>query len=170
MYCSHCGQALQPGQNICAQCGQPSAMATPPAPYFEQDVPSYAHKIHLLSAGWMIYAGVSALLGFAGMSTTHPFFGGGFGDPQGMDRETMGMSIQPALLHFFWIAILVRSALALVAAWGLWERASWGRIAAIVVGCLSLIKMPFGTAMGIWTLVLLVGSRNAALYQRIEQR
>jgi hypothetical protein len=71
--------------------------------------------------------------------------------------------------HLVWVSILVRTALALVAAWGLLERARWGRIFAIIVAILSLLKFPFGTALGIWTLVVLLGFRNSMLYQQIEQ-
>jgi hypothetical protein len=46
------------------------------------------------------------------------------------------------------------------------EQAPWARTVAIVAACLSLLKIPFGTALGIWTLVMLVGYRNATLYEQ----
>ncbi len=60
----------------------------------------------------------------------------------------------PMILGFGWTLLVVRSGLALMAAWGLYERSSWGRIVAIVAAFLSLLKFPFGTAIGIWTLVV----------------
>jgi hypothetical protein len=60
--------------------------------------------------------------------------------------------------------------MALVAGWGLWERTGWGRIVAIVAAFLNILKFPFGTALGIWTLVLLLGYRNSTLYQQGQQR
>jgi hypothetical protein len=36
-----------------------------------------------------------------------------------------------------------------------------------VVSILSLIKFPFGTALGIATLVILLGYRNSALYDQL---
>lgn len=62
---------------------------------------------------------------------------------------------------------MVRTALASVAAWGLLEHERWGRIVAIIAAILSLIKFPLGTAMGIWTLVVLLGYRNATLYEQL---
>jgi hypothetical protein len=62
---------------------------------------------------------------------------------------------------------MVRTGMALVAAWGLLERAQWGRIVAIVAAFLSLLKFPFGTALGIWTLVVLLGYRNTTLYEQL---
>jgi hypothetical protein len=72
----------------------------------------------------------------------------------------------PAIFRIAWFALLIRTALAVVAGWGLLERAPWGRILAIIVAILSLINFPLGTAMGIWTLVVLIGYRNATLYER----
>ena len=40
----------------------------------------------------------------------------------------------------------------LLAGWGLLRRKSWGRALAIVVGLLSLINVPIGTAIGLYTL------------------
>jgi hypothetical protein len=48
------------------------------------------------------------------------------------------------------------------------ERTDWGRIVAIVAAFLILLKFPFGTALGIWTLVTLLGYRNTTLYQQLQ--
>ncbi len=53
--------------------------------------------------------------------------------------------------------------------WGLMERTSWGRIVAIIAAIVNLIKFPFGTALGIWTLLMLLGYRNNTLYDRLTQ-
>jgi uncharacterized membrane protein (DUF2068 family) len=73
----------------------------------------------------------------------------------------------PALLHFVWIMLVVRAALALAAGWGLMERAPWGRIVAIVAAFFNILKFPFGTAIGVWTLVVLLGYRNTTLYEQL---
>lgn len=39
---------------------------------------------------------------------------------------------------------------------------------AIIVAFLSLLKFPLGTALGIWTLVVLMGYRNATLYDQLN--
>jgi hypothetical protein len=64
---------------------------------------------------------------------------------------------------------VVRSVLAAVAAWGLWERSGWGRIVAIVAAFASILKFPFGAALGIWTLVVLLGYRNRSLYHQLPR-
>jgi hypothetical protein len=49
------------------------------------------------------------------------------------------------------------------------ERSQWGRIVAIVAAFLSILKFPIGTALGIWTLVVLLGYRNTTLYDQLER-
>jgi hypothetical protein len=39
---------------------------------------------------------------------------------------------------------------------------------AIVAAFLSLLKFPFGTALGIWTLITLLGYRNSTLYSQLS--
>jgi len=60
-----------------------------------------------------------------------------------------------------------RAALALASGWGLIQHARWGRIFAIFVAIVSLFRFPLGTALGIWTLVVLLGARNAVLYEQL---
>jgi hypothetical protein len=73
----------------------------------------------------------------------------------------------PALLQFVWIFLVLRAALAIAAGWGLMEHTQWGRMVAIIAAIFSLLKFPFGTALGIWTLVVLLGYQNSALYDQL---
>jgi uncharacterized membrane protein (DUF2068 family) len=64
--------------------------------------------------------------------------------------------------------MVVRSALAVFAGWGLMERAPWGRVVAVVASIFSLFHIfPIGLALGIWTLVTLLGYRNTTLYDQL---
>ncbi len=171
MYCSGCGSALAPGQVACPQCGRPAAPPVPPVPGLEFQLQNYASKIKALSVVWFIYAAFSLIAGFVGMAFARAFFAGHFGPwmhgPMGGGNPMPPMWFMPAILHLAWAFIVLRSGLALVAAWGLLERAQWGRIVAIVAAFLSLLKFPFGTALGIWTLVVLLGYRNSTLYDQL---
>jgi hypothetical protein len=73
----------------------------------------------------------------------------------------------PAFFHLIWIFLVLRAALAIAAGWGLMEHTQWGRMVAIVAAIFSLLKFPFGTAIGIWTLVVLLGYRNSTLYDQL---
>jgi hypothetical protein len=172
MYCSGCGQALMPGQGVCPQCGRPAAPAVPPVPGLEFQLQNYAGKVKALSVVWFIYAAFSVIAGFAGLAFANAFFAGHFGPwmhgPWGGGNPMPPMWFMPAILRLAWIFILLRGGLALAAAWGLLEHAPWARIVAIIAAFLNLLKFPFGTAIGIWTLVVLMGYRNSTLYDQLE--
>jgi hypothetical protein len=165
LFCSGCGHALEAGQPVCPQCGRPVPPAMPPVPGFEFQLASYAGKVRVLGILWLVYAGVSLILGFAAVSFAKGLFEGGFGP------WTHGQGppewIFPMAFHFAWLALAIRAVLCVVAGWGLLEHAAWGKVMAIVVAILSIFKFPLGTALGIATLVILLGYRNSALYERL---
>lgn len=167
MFCSGCGHALTPGQTVCPQCGRPLATPVPPIPNLQFQLANYESRIKALSIVWFIYGGLSLVLGIFGLFFANAFFHGpwmqGPWGPGPWRPEIM----MPVLLRFAWVIIVLRSALALAAGWGLMERAPWGRAVAIVAAFFSLIKIPIGTALGIWTLVTLLGYRNSSLYDQL---
>ncbi len=177
MFCSGCGQALASGQTFCAHCGRPSVAVIPPVPGLPYQVENYAGKVRTLSIFWFIYAGVSLLLGFAGLAFLHaflnnaPWMHGPWAHGPGMNGPWPGPFppnfFGPALLHLAWLFILVRTVLAAAAGWGLMEHAPWGKVVAIIAAIFNLLKFPFGTAMAIWTLVTLLGYRNSTLYEQL---
>ena len=171
MFCSGCGSALAQGQPVCAQCGRPVAPVVPPVPGMQFQLEHYAGKVKVLSLVWFVYAALSLVAGVAGLTFAHAFFSNHFG-PWAHGQPWGNQSGPPewlgqAFLRFVWVAVIVRAGLAFVAGWGLHERTQWGRIVAIVAAFLSLLKFPFGTALGIWTLVILMGYRNATLYDQL---
>ncbi len=166
MYCSGCGQALLPGQAVCSQCGRPLAMV-PPVPAMQFQLDSYAGRVRALSVVWFIYAGLTLALSFVGMSFARAFMFNHFGPWGRWNGPFRPEWFGPAFLHFVWLFVVLRAALLFGAAWGLMERAPWGRVLAIVAAFLSLFKFPIGTAIGIWTLVTLMGYRNQTLYDQL---
>jgi len=131
----------------------------------EFELQNYAGKVKALGIVWLIYAGFSLLLGIAGLTFASAFFSGRFGP--WMHGPVPPFWFGPAFVHLIWVVLLVRSGLALATGWGLMERAPWGRFVAIVAAILNLIKFPFGTALGIWTLAVLLGYRNRSLYEQL---
>ncbi len=165
MFCSGCGFNLAQGQAVCPQCGRPVVPPVPPIPNLQMQVATYASRIRALSIVWFIYGGLSLLMGFMGMAFANAFFHGSFGP---WSHGTWGPEFfGPRFLHLIWVYVVVRSGLALLAGWGLMQHTAWGRIVAIVAAFLSLLKIPFGTALAIWTLVTLMGYRNSTLYDQL---
>lgn len=55
----------------------------------------------------------------------------------------------------------------LLAGIGLWMETEWGRILSIIVCALSLLNVPFGTALGVYGLWVLLSRESAAI---VDQR
>lgn len=64
---------------------------------------------------------------------------------------------------------LAGGVLGIVAGWGLLERQAWARMLAIVLGCFSLVEMPLGTALGIYTLWVLLPAQSEQEYRQISR-
>jgi hypothetical protein len=75
-----------------------------------------------------------------------------------------------ALLPFVAVYTAITAALALLVGYSLLTRRPWGRVLAIVVGILTLLKPLLGTALGIYTLWVLAPSASGAEYEAIEDR
>jgi hypothetical protein len=62
------------------------------------------------------------------------------------------------------IIILVKAVCGFIAGWGLLQRKSWARMVAIVLAFISLFNIPFGTALGVYTLWALLPSQSRQEY------
>ena len=164
MYCGNCGMQLVPGQPLCPQCGRPVPLPAPPIPGMEFAVESYRGKIRALSIVWFVYAAVTLALGVAGISFARAFFFNSQFGP--FVNHPVPPMIMP-LFHLMWIAIVLRAVFAAAVGWVLMEHTGWGRTVAIILAFLALLHFPLGTALGIWTLVVLLGYRNSALYEQL---
>ena len=172
MYCSGCGQILAAGQPFCPQCGRPASAPVTPIPGYELQLHNYAGQVRALGIVWFVYAGLTVLLGVMGLAFANAFLSGHmhewFNGPN-FNGAPFGPWLPMAILRFAWVFLLVRAGLAVAAGWGLYYRTSWGRVVAIVAAIFSLLKFPLGTALGIWTLVTMLGYRNTSLYEQLPQ-
>ncbi len=64
---------------------------------------------------------------------------------------------------------LLATVLALLTGYALLTRQPWGRTLAIVVGVLTLIKPPLGTALGIYTLWVLAPGESGVEYAEMAE-
>jgi hypothetical protein len=132
-------------------------------------------RVNALAVGWMIYAGLVALTGLAALAFAHAWMGGHFGyfgpwEGRGFGHRFWDGPMLPfAIVRFARFILFVRVALALAAGVGLMQKASWGRWVAIVAGCLATFHPLLGTALGIWTLVVLLNAPNAAGYEAMAR-
>ena len=65
-----------------------------------------------------------------------------------------------------WLGVLFGTLAAanIIVGIGLWRFKRWARIAGIILGILSLVSFPFGTAFGIYAMVILFRKDTEALF------
>lgn len=155
MYCHFCGARLEAGANFCPSCGKSvgNAPLMPPSGRI-------AGHVRLLGILWLAMSAFHllpglALLTFFGHVT--PFF------PPGVPGF-----VQPFLQALGWFFI-GGSVLGLIAGWGLLDRQPWARMLAIVLGFLNLLHVPFGTALGIYTLWVLLPAESEQEYRTVAR-
>src|SRR5580698_850403 len=141
MFCSGCGRQLEAGQGFCPQCGRVTAPLTPPvvpAPAFEYELARYASKIRVLGILWLVWAGLSLLMGIAGLHFASAFLSGGFGS-WAQNQHMFPDWFLTEAVHSLMVTIILRAVVCAVAAWGLLERTQWGRIMAIIASVICML-------------------------------
>jgi hypothetical protein len=161
MFCDQCGAQLQPAQQSCARCGKPVVGTVA---YRRNRVQEHVRLVGIL---WMAYSALLVLGGVAVWIVAHTIFGGAFHPPGGPPPEVTAW-LRP-LLTFVSGMILVKAAAGFIAGWGLIQREPWARIVALIVGFLSLFNVPLGTAIGIYTLWVLLPAQSDDEYQALAK-
>jgi hypothetical protein len=159
MFCDSCGAALQPGQGYCTRCGK---QVLGPVVAGSGRVARHAHLLGIL---WIAYSAVLLIGGVILKIVSQTIFG-----PLGLPSMPGGppMFIRP-LLSAIAVVLMVKAGVGIAAGLGLLQRQDWGRILAIVLGTISLINIPFGTALGIYTLWVLLSPGADKEYQALAR-
>ena len=167
MICSACGCQQINGVSFCKACGALLASPPPnsgPQPWMPLTGGPASQNPYIVSGGrvrqnlqpvgiawclWGVYRFVMGLVaGFAvhAMAHHHMWFS---------DGSDFIPSFLGAFVPILAVSTVVMSSLALVTGWSLLTAKSWGRTLAIIVAILTLIKIPLGTALGIYSLWVL---------------
>lgn len=175
MVCQSCGAAVAEEVRFCPKCGaqvtaaQPAYGAYPPAMPMYRPMPRVQRHLQTLGILWCVFGVYRIVAGFFGMiffrAVSMHRFGGEW--PFGHYGGSFGPSWMGAMLPVIAFVAVVAAALALLVGWSLLTRKPWGRTIAIIVAILSLLKFPFGTALGIYTLWVLAPVASGAEYDAI---
>jgi len=76
--------------------------------------------------------------------------------------------LQP-LLSVVGFMILIKALAGFAAGWGLLERQTWARALTLVLGFVSLLNIPLGMALGIYTIWVLLSREADEEYQRLSR-
>jgi len=155
MYCDRCGTQMHSEQVFCSRCGK-SPGNIPMMP----EKGRISGHIRLLGILWLASSALRLLQGLAVLIIFNRHFG---------VLPIGGPAFLPILMEMVGRALIIASVIGFIAAWGLLEKHTWGRALALICGGVSLIEMPFGTALGIYTLWVLLPAKSEAEYQKIAR-
>lgn len=143
MFCNHCGAQLQPTFRVCPNCGSSIAgqVYMPSQGRVARHIKTLAILWMIVGAVWLIPASIMLMLG----SFAHML-------PLGDLPRALG----PFFLNIVGGVFLLVAAGGICVGWGLMQRRSWARTTALVLSILALFHPPFFTALGVYTLWVLV--------------
>ena len=158
MYCESCGAKFEEGQNLCGACRRQSSTVAPQVA--AQAAGRVARHLRRVAILWIVFSlfrivgGLSALF----VGSLAPLF---------LSMHSMAYGLG-GFMKFFGVVSLAYAAVGIAAALGLFERKGWARVLALIVSILALIQIPFGTALGIYSLWVLLPSQSREQYQRMS--
>ena len=157
MFCNACGSQIQPQFNVCPNCGRPivALAATWPS--------RLERHLRTLGILWIVAGALFAIPGLVLMTIGSVVR---LGIPA---SENLARFIGPLVLSFLGGSLFVVAVGGILVGWGLLKHESWARGVAIVLGILSLFHPPFGTALGIYTLWVLLSDHSGAQYDRLTR-
>lgn len=162
MFCDACGGELHPGQAFCSKCGKqiigPVSLAQPQPGRVREHV-------RLLGLLWLALGAFNTVGGVVLYIVANTIFAH-FHPQVPPDAPNPGFFLRP-LLSVIAIALLVKAAAGLIAGWGLVQQEPWARILALVLAFISLFNVPFGTALGVYTMWVLLPSQSEQEYEKL---
>ena len=165
VFCRQCGTKLVIGGG--AQSPWVPMQAPPgyPEAFASVQRTRIANNLQAVGIMWCIFGVYRLLRGLILASAVQGMARAGmFGDVPSFFMQSFG-----AMVPFFALTTVVMAVLSVVTGLGLLARKPWARTLAIVLAILSLIKIPFGTALGIYTLWVLAPSASGEEWARIER-
>ena len=154
MFCDGCGTAVQLGQAFCRRCGKQIGVAIAAMPMRRGRVQSHLQLVGIL---WLAFSAFHAVGGVL-VLIANALFGHHLNVPS---------FVHPLLAGIGWF-VLLKSAVGFAAGFGLMQREPWARTLVLILAFISLfISIPFGTALGIYTMWVLLPRESDQEYDAI---
>jgi hypothetical protein len=161
MFCDACGTAVQPGQSFCSRCGK--QIVGPVS--LMQPIPGRVQEhVRLLGILWLAFSAFNTIGGIILYVVANTFFA---------HTRELGVPEAPAsflrpLLSVVAILLLAKAAIGFFAGWGLLQRERSARIIVLVLAFISMFtNIPFGTALGIYTMWVLLPQDSEREYEAL---
>ena len=162
MFCDGCGNAVQPGQGFCSRCGK---QIVGPVSIVHPTPSRVQEHVHLLALMWLAISAFNVVGGIILYVLANTLFAHmhELGAPEGT-----GSFLRP-LLTVVAIIVLAKAFLGFIAGWGLLQRENWARVVSLVLAFISLFNIPFGTAIGVYTMWVMLPGQSEAEYDALVQ-
>ena len=154
MFCDGCGAAVPPGQTYCGRCGKQIVGTVTSMPQRRSRVQEHIHLVGIL---WLAISALNVIGGVAVYIVANTIFAPG--------NQTGAPGFLHPMLSAVAILILGKAALGFVGGWGLLQRESWARVLTLVLAFLSLFNIPFGTAVGVYTMWVMLPAESEREYE-----
>jgi hypothetical protein len=157
MFCNRCGTETQAGFVVCPKCGRRMGDAVDAVAQSRLE-----RHLHTLGILWMVIGGLFLIPALGLM-----VFG------QGVhfmvhEREPWP-GLFELLLYVAGSSLVILAAGGICVGLGLMQKAPWARTAAIILGVLALFHPPFGTALGVYSLWVLLADQRGEEYRYLTR-
>jgi hypothetical protein len=166
MFCERCGNKLVEGQRFCSSCGKPVGISLVPL----ERQGKVQRNLQVLAILWLVAGTLNLVIGFGLFTVGHLVFGNMISNI-GLHPDGFG-AVAPAIraiMSFVGGFVILKALLGIAAGIGLLQRQSWARPLAIVMSFFELLHIPFGTALGIYTLVVLLPNEASVEYDELAK-
>jgi hypothetical protein len=160
MFCDRCGAPVQPDQRFCGRCGKEFSEAIATAYPLPNRVREH---IRLLGILWLALSALNAVAGVVLFIIANTLFAH-LHEMGGVPPDVPAGFLR-SLFTTIGILILAKAALGFFAGWGLLRREPWARMLTIVLSFLALFHFPLGTALGIYSLWVLLSTQSEREYE-----
>lgn len=154
MVCAQCGNTMEQQERFCSKCGKDSTLRPQAAVRFPRP---RNWDTHVRVVAWFFIIGAC----FAAIPAAAMFFAGGLV----MGTATFPPVMFAPMFGFFSLLFLLIPAGIAAAGIGLLQYKEWARILTIIMSIFMLIAIPFGTALGIYALWVLLSDEGSHSYK-----
>lgn len=159
MFCSACGSPIPEEQSVCSNCGR-SVFREQGGAVVRARV---GEHLHLLAILWFVLGALylipAVIMAVLAAGITFPLLHGG--------ADRIELILAPGFFLALSLFFFAMAVLRIVAGWGLLKVRPWGRTFALVMAFLALLNPPFETALGVYTLFVLLPDSASEEYRKI---